>query len=57
VELLIRAVIPLVAGIALEAALAAGFDPLSVYRVLFVACAAASAFASVPLRAFAKGVG
>jgi len=57
VELLIRAVIPLVAGVALEAALAAGFDPLSVYRVLFVACAAASAFASVPLRAFAKGVG
>ena len=41
-------------SIALEAALAEGFDPLSVYRVLFAACAAASAFASVPLRAFAK---
>lgn len=54
VELLIRAAIPLVAGIGLEAALALDFAPLAVYRTLFVACAAASALASFPLRAFAS---
>lgn len=53
VELLIRAAIPLVAGVALEGALALDFEPLPVYRVLFLACAAASALASLPLRAFA----
>jgi hypothetical protein len=57
VELLIRALIPFVAGMALEAALALDFEPLAVYRVLFVACAVASALASVPLRAFAKRAG
>jgi hypothetical protein len=57
VELLIRAAIPLVAGVALEAALAADFEPLAVYRVLFVVCAAASALASRPLRAFAQRAG
>jgi hypothetical protein len=57
VELLIRALIPFVAGLALEGALALHFEPLAVYRVLFVACAAASALASVPLRAFATRAG
>jgi hypothetical protein len=54
VDLLIRAAIPIAAGLALERALAAGFEPLAVYRALFVACAAAIALASLPLRAFAQ---
>jgi hypothetical protein len=57
VELLIRAAIPLVAGVALEAALAADFEQLAVYRVLFVVRAAASELASRPLRAFAQRAG
>jgi hypothetical protein len=54
VELLIRAAIPLAVGLVLERALAAGMEPLAVYRALFVACALAIGLASLPLRAFAR---
>jgi hypothetical protein len=57
VELLIRAAAPFAAGVAIEWALAAGFEALPVYRALFLTCAAASALASLPLRAFAKRAG
>jgi len=57
VELLIRAAIPVAVGLVLERALAAGLAPLAVYHTLFVACAAAIALASLPLRAFARRAG
>lgn len=46
---------PLLAGAALEIALANGVDERLAYRVLFVAAAAAFAVSWVPLRAFADG--
>jgi Na+/melibiose symporter-like transporter len=50
----LRAVLPVAAGLALERLLAAGFEPLTVYRGLFAACAAGIALASLPLRAFRR---
>ena len=46
---------PLVAGAALEAALARGVDELLAYRVLFVVAAAAFAVSWIPLRGFGDG--
>lgn len=49
---LARGVAPLVAGVALERALAAGAAPLAAYQALFVASAALHAMVFLPLRRF-----
>jgi predicted MFS family arabinose efflux permease len=52
---LARGVAPLAVGLALDAALAAGADPLAAYRGLFVAAALAVGLCFLPLREFRGG--
>jgi MFS family permease len=51
---LVYGLAPFAAGLALDAALRAGIEPLSAYRWLFVIGAAATALAPVPLRTFRR---
>lgn len=53
-ESAVRAAAPLVAGLVLERALAAGFAPLAAYRALFAFCALSAFAAVVPLRAVSQ---
>jgi predicted MFS family arabinose efflux permease len=53
-ESAVRAAAPLVAGVVLERALAAGIPPLAAYRALFAACAVLTLAALLPLRAVAQ---
>jgi len=52
VDVTLRGIAPLVAGVALDRVLAAGADPVAAYRTLFALCAAAQLAAILPLRVF-----
>jgi len=53
-ETTVRGAAPLAVGVVLEQVLAAGLDPLSVYRGLFVVAAALELCVILPLRAFRR---